>query len=196
MHLNLANEVMSVLYEFAEEFGYSSYASAEKIGGHLEVSDREKLRNVVKLLENRGLVRVVWLLDPQLCLSEEGALFIESGNALAEHASPSGVGIIDQSTHFHGSITGSAVSVRSTGGSQSVSTGTDAEAIIAKIIDCLSKDNTIPAEERDDYIVDAENLGRELKKNKPNQSAVSTYLSNLGSVASITGLVMSLVSLL
>ncbi|MGM8228926.1 hypothetical protein ACSV5M_20260 [Cellvibrio sp. ARAG 10.3] len=196
MHLNLANEVLSVLHQFAEESGYSSYASAKKIGEYLGVTDREKLSNTVKLLETRGLVRVIWLRDPQLCLSEEGALFLESGNGLADHASPGGVVTVDQSTHFHGPITGSAVNVRSTGGTQSISTGANPEAIIGMIIDHLSSDNTIPVTERDDYIIDAENLGRELKKNKPNQSAVSSYLTNLGSVASIAGLVASLVSLL
>lgn len=196
MHMDIANKFLSILHQFAEESGYSTYASAEKMAEHLGVTDRQKIRNVIRLLESRSLVHVVWLRDPSLCLSEEGALFLESGNALAEQVSSGGAVNIDESTHFHGPISGSAVSIRSTGGSQNVSSGMNAEDIIKEIVAALAKDLGLTKEAREDHIIDAENLERELKKHNPNKVTVNAYLSKLGSVASIAGLVASLIALL
>ena len=76
-----ANQFLLKLNEFATSEGYGSYADANKICEKLKIIDRAEVRQIVKLLENRGLVRVIWTSrDISVNISEEGVIFIESGN--------------------------------------------------------------------------------------------------------------------
>lgn len=196
MHSDIANQVLNILHGFAEEEGYDSYASMVKIAEHLKQTDLDKFRNVVKLLENRGLVRVVWLWEPLLALSEEGAMFIEGGNQIAppqqatsqQHSAVT----IDQSTHIHGDIKSSAISVQSPGSQQTVNVEESKDQIIAEIIKGIEDDPSLESDEKKDLLIDANNLSEELKKSKPNMEIVTRYLSVLGAVSSVAELVKSL----
>jgi hypothetical protein len=196
MHSEISNHVLNILHEYAEKEGYDSYASMVKIAEHLKQTDLDKFRNVVKLLENRGLVRVVWLWEPLLALSEEGAMFIEGGNQIAPPQQTAkmenGPVTIDQSTHIYGNITSSAISIRSPGSEQTVKVKESKDHIIQNIVKGIENDPSLDPEQKSDLLIDANNLSKELEKSKPNMDIVTSYLSILGAISSIAGFVKDL----
>lgn len=200
MHSEIANHVLKILHDFAEDEGYESYASMVKIAEHLKQTDLDKFRNVVKLLKNRGLVRVVWLWEPLLALSEEGAMFIEGGNQIAPpQQAPSQketAVTIDQSTHIYGDITSSAISIRSPGSEQNVKVKESKDQIIGQIVKGIEDDPSLEPDQKQDLLIDANNLSRELEKSKPNMEVVTSYLGVLGAISSIAGFVKSLAACL
>ena len=118
------NQFLRILNEFATSEGYDSYADANKICEKLKITDRSEVRHIVKLLENRGLVRVIRTTSGiSVNISEEGVIFIESGYGLnsAFQQEPPVSLHIDQSTTVHGNIEHSNLAVHSEGLDQSLS---------------------------------------------------------------------------
>lgn len=193
--INVANEFLRVLHEFAECEGYDSYADAEKICERLGIADRQKVRHVVKVLENRGLVQAIWTMHgTSVCLSEEGVVFLESGHGLmsmTEHES-SVMMHIDQSTTIHGNVEHSNLSVHAERTNQSSSDSRSYTGVLDQIRSVIENDPSLSGEEKSDHVVDVENLVRELSKNKPRRANVHTYIASLGGLASLGSLINQL----
>jgi cytochrome c biogenesis factor len=194
-----ANQFLRILNEFATSEGYDSYADANKICQTLNIIDMAEVRNIVKLLENRGLVRAIWTMrDISVNISEEGVIVIESGyglNSAFQHERPVTVHI-DQSTTVHGNVDHSNLAVHSEGTKQNLSDSRTYEQVLDEMRQVINNDQTLSAEEKTDYATDVENLNRELSKNKPKKANVHTYIASLSGLASLSSLVLQLVQLL
>jgi len=197
--INTANEFLKMLNEFACSEGYNSYADANKICEHLGMSDKEQVRHVVKLLENRGLVRAIWTCEGiSVNLSEEGVIFIESGYELSSvtQQDPTVTMHIDQSTNIHGNIKHSNLSLHSGDIKQSLSDNRPYIQVLDEMQKVIENDKSLSDEEKADYVTDVENLGRELSKNSPKRANVHTYITSLGGLASLGSLIIQLIQFL
>ena len=196
---NTANEFLKILNEFASSEGYDCYADAYKICEKIGINDREQVRHVVKILENRGLVRAIWTMRGiSVNLSEEGIVFIESGYGLSSvfQQDPTVTMHIDQSTNIHGNIEHSNLAVHSEGVNQSLSETSSYIQVLDEMQQVIENDQTLSDEEKADNITDVENLRRELSKNKPKRANVHTYIASLGGLASLGSLITQLIQLL
>jgi len=191
-----ANEFLRILNEFAVSEGYHSYADANKICKNIGVADTDEVRHIVKLLENRGLVRAIYTCGGiSVDLSEEGIVFVESGYDLSsvgqEH--PTVTMHIDQSTTVHGNIERSNLAVHSEGVNQSLSESRSYTQVLDEIRKVVESDQNLSDKEKADHLIDIENLGRELSKNKPKGGNVHTYIASLGGLASLGSLISQLI---
>lgn len=194
--INTANEFLNILNEFAASEGYHSYADAYKICETIGINDREQVRHVVKLLENRGLVRALRTMRGiSVNLSEEGVVFIESGYGLSSvsQQDPTVTMHIDQSTTIHGNIEHSNLAVHSEGVNQSLSDTRSYIQVLDEMRQVIENDQTLSDEEKADNITDVENLRRELSKNKPKRANVHTYIASLVGLASLGPLIIQLI---
>jgi hypothetical protein len=197
--IKAANEFLKILNEFAVSEGYHSYADAYKICENIGISDREQVRHIVKLLENRGLLRVIWTTGGiSVNLSEEGVVFIESGYDLSSvsQQDPIVTMQIDQSTTIHGNVEHSNLAVHSESVNQSLSETRSYNKVLDEMRQVIKNDQTLSDEEKADNITDVENLRRELSKNKPKKANVHTYIASLGGLASLGSLITELIQLL
>jgi hypothetical protein len=194
-----ANQFLRILNEFATSEGYDSYADANKICEKLNIIDTSEVRNIVKLLENRGLVRAIRTTDGiSVNISEEGVIFIESGyglNSAFQEERPVNIHI-DQSTTVHGNVDHSNLAVHSEGAKQHLSDSRTYTQVLDEMRQVINNDQNCSAEEKADYITDVENLSRELSKSKPKKANVHTYIASLSGLASLSSLVLQLVQLL
>jgi len=194
-----ANQFLIILNEFATSKGYDSYADANKICEKMGITDRAEVRNIVKLLQNRGLVNPIWTMrDISVILTEEGIVFVESGYSLnsAFQQEPPVNLHIDQSTTIHGNIEHSNLAVHSEGTKQNLSDNRTYTQVLDEMLQVINNDQTLSDEEKADYITDVENLDRELSKNKPKKVNIHTYIASLSGLASLSSLVLQLIQLL
>ncbi len=99
---------------------------------------------------------------------------------------------VDQSTHFHGSISGSNVAVHSQVGSQPSTLSPDQNALIDRISSLLAQDQEVAEAQRHELLDDIRNLRAELQRARPRGGIVREILATLGDIASICGLVIQL----
>lgn len=85
---NLADHFLLRLYELAEHNGYSMMHSLDKLAAEVGVSDRGKVLNVAKALEERGLILASLAHDgSSASLTGEGALSVEAVGKLPSQTS-------------------------------------------------------------------------------------------------------------
>lgn len=196
----LAELLLAKLYELGEADGYTGTHSLTDIAAEFGVTEPGKVVNAAKILHDRGLILASFILsgpDAFARINSEGTLFVERGGQTGiirrYQSDPAEFDIsIDQSTHFHGSVSQSNIATHSAHVTQSTNLPEDLSNLLSQTISALHADKSLREAERNELISDVELLRTELARSHPRDSIVKAVISTLGSVASIGNFVIQL----
>lgn len=191
----LAELFLVKLYELAESRGHMTVHGLNQIARQFGVTDASKVFNIAKSLEGRGLITALFTHDLTVsaCITGDGSLFVEQGGAtgvIGEFRRSPAQFIVDNSTHFHGPVSGSNVAVRSTVGSQEVAG--NVETLLRAITDRLAADSSLDETRLRELQQDVEGLRLELQRSSPRRGVLRELLSTLSDVSSIAQLAVEL----
>jgi hypothetical protein len=113
---------------------------------------------------------------------------IEGNTFLQNLIREGGINMTDQSTHIHGSIRNSAVSVHSPHTTQTVTVNPQLDSLYAAILEKARTDDEVTKKQYLQVVDDIDVLKKELSQATPRKSVVERILTNLGSIASLTSL--------
>jgi hypothetical protein len=195
----LAELFLLRLYDTAEANGHNTQLLLNDIAREFGVTDTMKVKNVADFLEGHGLIRGIHTAGGHVraTITGEGSVYVEGGGqtgVIREYRQhPENYRIsIDQSTHFHGSISDSNIAVRSSEVSQGSVLPTQLEALLSDIAAAIRADTGLSERHRNDYLADLETLRSELQRKEPRKSIVNTLISQFANMSSITSLGMQL----
>ena len=198
----LAELFLLRLYDLAEAGGYSRFHSLDEIAHEFGVTDRMKVFNIGKSLENRGLITPAFTHDgSSACINGDGALFAEQGGStgvIAAFRRDPGRFLIsvDQSTHFHGAVSGSNIAIHSDVESQQAALPAGVENVLKAIADRLTADSSLDERRRGELQRDVEAIRSELYRSQPRRGVLRELLGTLADVSSIGQFVIQLQPLL
>jgi hypothetical protein len=195
----LAELFLLRLYDIAEVEDYSKRLTLNEIAAELGVADAMKIINVAKFLERRGFIDAKYSVGGSVraAITGEGAIFVEAGgetgviNEYRQHPENYRISI-DQSTHFHGSVSGSNVAVHSTDLNQGSAISPQVELLISAMAEAIRADTAISELHRSEHLNDVATLRAELKREQPRRSIIEALLSQLGDLASVGSLAAQL----
>ncbi len=194
----LSELILVRLYDLENEQGGGLH-DLLKLGEEFGETSRSKIDQAAKVLEARGLILASFnMVTTNARITGEGSLFVEQGgetNVIARYREdPSSLTIVDQSTHFHGTVSDSNVAVGSRDVTQSIES-TETTTLLNEIHETLVNDQSLENAARTDLLNDVETLRAELSRVAPRQGVLKAILSTLRDVASIGGLVAKLAAL-
>jgi hypothetical protein len=141
-----------------------------------------------------GLVRQGYAEDMRISgcvmaqLTAEGLARYENGG---EVVLGRGNVTVDNSTTFHGPVSGSNIAIHSRDVSQS-QVNSRVEDLLDQIVETLRHDSSLSEGAREDALSDTDSLRREVAQERPRQSRVREFLGGLGNISSITSLFIQL----
>ena len=188
--------ILTRLYDFAESHGYGEICKLNDLAAEFGETDRAKVYFIAKDLERCGWIEPDYTMDGTYAfLKSEGARVVEHGGTTgvmsAFRRDPERFSV-DQSTHFHGPVSGSNVAVHSQGISQSLALPRELVEIFDRIDATLSHDLSLAEARRRELYVDVRTLRDELQREKPRGEMVRGLLGTLSDVSSISGLAIQL----
>lgn len=198
----LAELFLLKLYDLAEAGGYSRSHSLDEIAREFGVTDHMKVLNIGESLASRGLITPGFSHDGSSAfINGDGALFVEQGGTTgvieAFRRDPGRFLIsVDQSTHFHGPVSGSNIAVHSTVGSQEATLPAGVEKVLGAIADRLATDASLDERQRGELVRDVEAIRSELHRAGPRKGLLRELLATLSDVSSIGQFVVQLQGLL
>ncbi len=157
----LAELFLLRVYEVAEIEGHEERVELNEVAAEFGVTDVMKINNVGRLLHNRGLIKAIFSTGDgavRTTITGEGALFVERGGDTGVIRSyredPRQYLSIDQSTHFHGAISGGNIAIHSAETKQSTAPYPQVETLLTELAAALQADLNISKERRQEYIAD------------------------------------------
>lgn len=199
----LAELLLVRLYELAEAEGHAKLHGLNEIAAEFGVSDKAKVFNLAKALEQRGLIQGAFVMGPAVhaAITGEGSLFVERGGDTGiikdyrDHPQSFSVAI-DQSTHFHAAVSGNNIAIHSSNTTQRLEPPPEIRSLLDNIEATIQSNSDISERRREEALNDMMILHSELAREKPRKPVVDTILSTLGDLSSITSLLMQLQPLL
>lgn len=187
------------LYDLANEKNSSDLHDLNKLAEGFGESDRHKVEQAAHVLDNRGLISVSFnMVTTNARITGEGSLFVEQGgqtNVIPRYReNPSSFTVVDNSTHFHGTVSGSNVAVGATNVSQSIDNSQTA-TLLNEIHETLVNDQSLDDTAKADLLIDVETLRAELARSEPRPGVLKAISTTLGNVVSIAAAVAKLVVL-
>ena len=194
----LAELFLVRLYDLAEAHGYARFHSLDAIAEEFGVSDSMKIFNIGKSLANRGLITPAFTHgNTSASINGDGALFVEQGGSTGvisdfrQHPERFRISV-DQSTHFHGAVSGSNIAVHSAEVNQHTTLPTEIDALLKAINERLAADSTLGDKQRGELLKDVETVRTELQRSVPRKGILREVLGSLGDVSSIGQFVLQL----
>lgn len=191
------------LYDSANTHGRSKRIELTAVAAEFGETDLMKVYNAGKTLESRGLIYASFRDGGNIYagITGDGELFIERGGTTGviadfRHDLQRDMVSIDQSTHFHGTVSHNNIATHSQVGTQSLSLPREQAEIIDRIAEMIQTDLSFADEQRRELLGDVRTLRDELQRQKPRGGLVRALLSTLSDVSSIAGLVIELQLLL
>ncbi|MFH2108557.1 MAG: hypothetical protein ABII93_07810 [Chrysiogenia bacterium] len=198
--------ILMTLSRFTKVHGRKSY-EVDRIVQYLypSIPDnskiRESLQDALIFLEENGLITKIVKTDQTgICackLSPYGELVYQE----LQRSKDSILVILKkinrkeiQKINFN--VTDSNIAVNSSNVNQNVYVNKEISELINKIVNVLKNDKEIPPEIKQDTLIDIDTLKSQLLKKNKNNGLILTILNSIGSVASISSLVMQLISLI
>jgi hypothetical protein len=190
------------LYDLANSRGHGEPIDLAAVAEEFGETDQMKVYTAGTILQSRGLIRAAFRYGGAIdaWITGDGELFVEQGGTTgvisAFRRDPSGFVSVDQSTHFHGPVSGSNVAVHSQVGNQSSPIPRDLTDFIDRIDGTLRQDLSLAEAQRRELFDDVQTLRDELQRQKPRSGILREILSTLADVSSVAGLVIQLLPLL
>jgi hypothetical protein len=188
--------ILTRLYDFAKAHGYGEMCKLDDLAAEFGETDRAKVYLIAKDLERCGCITPDYTMDGTYAfITSEGARIVEQGGTTgvisAFRRDPGRFVVsVAQSTHFHGSVSGSNVAVHSQRVSQSMSLPRDLVEIFDRINDTLAQDLSLAEAQRRELLADVRTLRDELQREKPRGGVIREILGTLADVSSVAGLVI------
>jgi len=196
----LAELLLVRLYELAKQEDRHSVHILSAIASDFGVTDKSHVSSVARMLEHRGLINATFTRETEVYASikAEGEFLVEQGGEtgiLRQYAQdPKSLLVVDQSTHFHGSIAHSNIVTHSSRVTQLNST--EVQRLLDLVHTVIAEDPSLPLEAKNRAWADVDLIRTEVERQAPREGIVREALATLGDIASITSFVAQLGSAL
>jgi hypothetical protein len=191
------------LYDSASARGRGEPVDLAAVAAGLGETDPMKVYNAGKALESRGLIRAAFRYGGaaggpiDAWITGDGELLVEQGGTTGIIAdfrrNPQRFMVsIDQSTHFHGTVSNSNIAAHSQVRTQSLALPQEQLEIIDRMADTIQKDSLLAEDQRRDLLEDVRTLRGEIQRLKPRGGLIRDLLGTLSDVSSIAGLIIQL----
>lgn len=194
--------ILARLYELEQSQGASSFFDVNAINEQLkEPVDAQWVFDAGKVLESRGLAQCVFAFGGvcQARLTGEGRLFVEERRDRASETIGKYYRHPDNYVVVSGIGNKVVVGGRDVTANQNTSIQQErapAFQLLGNIRNRVADDQRLSEQERGDVLSDLDMVEQQLRKREPNRSALAAILEPLGQIASIAGLVSTLIRLL
>lgn len=175
----LAELILTRLYELAESSGYGTYWNIISIANEFYEKDFQKIFNIVKYLENYGFISPIYALGGfvHALITGQGAIFVENGGK---------TGIIrkyksNPSVYIFSDISNSNIMINSVDASQEFTIEKKIQ-LIETIKNSINNEKDLSIEEKEDYLKDVESLKYQINKATPNKKIINVILESLSNV--------------
>jgi hypothetical protein len=179
----LAELILTKLYDLAEESGYDGFWNIKAIAKDLGEKDTQKIFNIAKLLQMQGYITAIFamggIVEGQI--SGAGGILVEKGGQtgiIKEYRENPKTFIINLSE-----INQSNISINSENINQSIQSK-GLEKLVDDLKLKIADDEKISRDLKKDLLADAESLKLQLNKKEINKNIVKMIIANFSNIES------------
>lgn len=195
------------LRQHAGASGFGSPADVREIAREFGVTDDHQIFATITFLAQRELIRDFSTTDSwEATITAKGSIAVERGGdtgilaRFRQHPEKFLVNVdnrrVDQSVHFHGNISDSAVAFNSRIGHQQVGKGSDIDTLLDELGRRVAEDRQLSADARREADADIATLRSELRRREKRPAVIKETLSALSNIASIADTVVKITTML
>lgn len=197
----LAELLLTELYDFAQSKGYEQSIDLQKIAKRFGENDRGKVRQAAKFLENSGYIKAIFTNEgPVLAtMTGQGSVFVEKGGrtgVISKYRQDPGAFQISIEHVTIQSVSSSNLAIGSPGATQHIAANQDIRHLLEEIKKALQTDQTLSEAQRTDALADVETLAVQARKEKQDGRIIKLIADGLEKIEKIKPLLSPLVRLL